>query len=32
LIAVAVSLTATVTIGLWAVRHGRWRPWNPRRP
>ena len=32
LIAVAVSLTATVTIGLWAVRHGRWRPWNPQRP
>jgi uncharacterized protein len=32
LIAVVVSLTATVTIGLWAVRHGRWRPWNPRRP
>jgi len=32
LIAVAVSLTATVVIGLWAARHGRWRPWNPRRP
>jgi len=32
LIAVAVSLTATVTIGLWAMRRGRWRPWNPQRP
>ena len=29
-IAVAVSLAATVTIGLWTVRHGRWRPWSPQ--
>jgi hypothetical protein len=32
LIAVAVSLAATVAIGLWAARHGRWRPWSPQRP
>ena len=31
LIAVAVSLAATVVIGLWTVRHGRWCPWNPQR-
>jgi uncharacterized protein len=30
LIAMAVSLAATVTIGLWTVRHGRWSPWSPR--
>jgi membrane protease YdiL (CAAX protease family) len=29
-IAIAVCLTATVAIGMWAARHGRWRPWNAR--
>jgi hypothetical protein len=27
-IAVAVCLAATAVIGLWTVRHGRWRPWR----
>lgn len=31
-IAVAVCLTATVLIGLWTVRHGRWRPVGSRGP
>jgi hypothetical protein len=30
-IAVVVCLAATVTLGLWTARHGRWRPWNPQR-
>jgi membrane protease YdiL (CAAX protease family) len=29
-IAVAVCLAATALVGLWTVRHGRWRPWSWR--
>lgn len=29
--AVAVCLCATAILGIWTVRHGRWRPWR-RRP
>jgi len=28
IIAIAVCLAATVAIGIWTVRHGRWYPWG----
>jgi hypothetical protein len=30
-IAIAICLTATTLPSVWAVRHGRWRPWR-RQP